>query len=64
MCLTDLQMSHSCLSVPLLLCADQVLEKAMHKCVLKPLKSIIEAALHDFQVSNKRSLCHQNHVSP
>ncbi|XP_076585252.1 ras and Rab interactor 2-like isoform X2 [Chaetodon auriga] len=31
---------------------DQVLEKAMHKCVLKPLKSVIEAALHDFQVSS------------
>ncbi|XP_037546399.1 ras and Rab interactor 2 [Nematolebias whitei] len=31
---------------------DQVLEKAMHKCVLKPLKSIIEAVLHDFQVSS------------
>ncbi|KAI3352651.1 hypothetical protein L3Q82_019295 [Scortum barcoo] len=30
---------------------DQVLEKAMHKCVLKPLKSVIEVALHDFQVS-------------
>ncbi|KAM9314622.1 ras and Rab interactor 2-like isoform 2-T2 [Pholidichthys leucotaenia] len=31
---------------------DQVLEKAMHKCVLKPLKSVIEAVLHDFQVSS------------
>ncbi|XP_036384179.1 ras and Rab interactor 2-like isoform X3 [Megalops cyprinoides] len=31
---------------------DQVLEKAMHKCVLKPLKSVVEAALHDFQVSS------------
>ncbi|XP_040891395.1 ras and Rab interactor 2-like isoform X2 [Toxotes jaculatrix] len=31
---------------------DQVLEKAMHKCVLKPLKSVIEVALHDFQVSS------------
>ncbi|XP_071359770.1 ras and Rab interactor 2-like isoform X2 [Trachinotus anak] len=31
---------------------DQVLEKAMHKCVLKPLKSMIEVALHDFQVSS------------
>lgn len=31
-------------------CTDQVLEKAMHKCVLKPLKSVIEVALHDFQV--------------
>lgn len=31
---------------------DQVLEKAMHKCVLKPLKSVIEAALHDFQVNS------------
>ncbi|CAK6969126.1 ras and Rab interactor 2-like [Scomber scombrus] len=31
---------------------DQVLEKAMHKCVLKPLKSVIEVALHDFQVNS------------
>ncbi|XP_031722942.1 ras and Rab interactor 2 isoform X4 [Anarrhichthys ocellatus] len=31
---------------------DQVLEKAMHKCVLKPLRSVIEMALHDFQVSS------------
>ncbi|XP_029005653.1 LOW QUALITY PROTEIN: ras and Rab interactor 2 [Betta splendens] len=31
---------------------DYVLEKAMHKCVLKPLKSVIEATLHDFQVSS------------
>ncbi|XP_071390227.1 ras and Rab interactor 2-like isoform X1 [Centroberyx affinis] len=31
---------------------DQVLEKAMHKCVLKPLKSVVEVALHDFQVSS------------
>ncbi|KAJ8389863.1 hypothetical protein AAFF_G00113320 [Aldrovandia affinis] len=31
---------------------DQVLEKAMHKCVLKPLKSVVEAALQDFQVSS------------
>ncbi|XP_024866347.1 ras and Rab interactor 2 isoform X2 [Kryptolebias marmoratus] len=31
---------------------DCVLEKAMHKCVLKPLKSVIEAILHDFQVSS------------
>uniref|UniRef100_A0A3Q3WGI7 Uncharacterized protein n=1 Tax=Mola mola TaxID=94237 RepID=A0A3Q3WGI7_MOLML len=31
---------------------NQVLEKAMHKCVLKPLKSDIEVALHDFQVSS------------
>ncbi|KAL2076283.1 hypothetical protein ACEWY4_028115 [Coilia grayii] len=29
---------------------DQVLEKAMHKCVLKPLKPTVEAALNDFQV--------------
>lgn len=29
---------------------DQVLEKAMHKCVLKPLKSVIDVILHDFQV--------------
>lgn len=34
-------------------CADQVLEKAMHKCVLKPLKSVIEATLHDFQVRKR-----------
>ncbi|KAM7418405.1 hypothetical protein PAMA_015839 [Pampus argenteus] len=31
---------------------DQVLEKAMHKCVLKPLKNVIEVALHDFQVNS------------
>ncbi|KAM9856882.1 ras and Rab interactor 2-like [Aulostomus maculatus] len=31
---------------------DQVLEKAMHKCVLKPLKSVIEVALYDFQVNS------------
>uniref|UniRef100_UPI0037E7FCD8 ras and Rab interactor 2-like isoform X2 n=1 Tax=Semicossyphus pulcher TaxID=241346 RepID=UPI0037E7FCD8 len=31
---------------------DLVLEKAMHKCVLKPLKSVIEVALHDFQMSS------------
>lgn len=31
---------------------DQVMEKAMHKCVLKPLKSVIEDALKDFQVSS------------
>uniref|UniRef100_A0A673BBG9 Ras and Rab interactor 2 n=1 Tax=Sphaeramia orbicularis TaxID=375764 RepID=A0A673BBG9_9TELE len=31
---------------------DQVLEKAMHKCVLKPLKSVIEAILHDYQVNS------------
>ncbi|XP_028253921.1 ras and Rab interactor 2-like isoform X2 [Parambassis ranga] len=31
---------------------DRVLEKAMHKCVLKPLKSVIESALHDFQVKS------------
>ncbi|XP_047221949.1 ras and Rab interactor 2-like isoform X2 [Girardinichthys multiradiatus] len=31
---------------------DDVLEKAMHKCVLKPLKSIIEMILHDFQVNS------------
>ncbi|XP_028829735.1 ras and Rab interactor 2 isoform X1 [Denticeps clupeoides] len=29
---------------------DQVLEKAMHKCVLKPLKLTVDTALHDFQV--------------
>ncbi|XP_015832092.1 ras and Rab interactor 2 isoform X1 [Nothobranchius furzeri] len=31
---------------------DRVLETAMHKCVLKPLKSVIEAILQDFQVSS------------
>uniref|UniRef100_A0A673NPB7 Ras and Rab interactor 2-like n=1 Tax=Sinocyclocheilus rhinocerous TaxID=307959 RepID=A0A673NPB7_9TELE len=31
---------------------DQVMEKAMYKCVLKPLKPVIEAALRDFQVSS------------
>lgn len=31
---------------------DQVLEKAMHKCVLKPLKNVVEVALHDFQVNS------------
>ncbi|XP_069023357.1 ras and Rab interactor 2-like isoform X1 [Embiotoca jacksoni] len=31
---------------------DQVLEKAMHKCVLKPLKNVIEVALYDFQVNS------------
>ncbi|XP_031687307.1 ras and Rab interactor 2 isoform X2 [Oncorhynchus kisutch] len=31
---------------------DSVLEKAMHKCVLKPLKGVVEVALHDFQVSS------------
>ncbi|KAJ8284992.1 hypothetical protein COCON_G00038420, partial [Conger conger] len=31
---------------------DQVLEKAMHKCVLKPLKGVVDAALQDFQVSS------------
>uniref|UniRef100_A0A4W5L4U4 Ras and Rab interactor 2 n=1 Tax=Hucho hucho TaxID=62062 RepID=A0A4W5L4U4_9TELE len=31
---------------------DTVLEKAMHKCVLKPLKGVVEVALHDFQVSS------------
>ncbi|XP_046885019.1 ras and Rab interactor 2 isoform X1 [Hypomesus transpacificus] len=29
---------------------DQVLEKAMHKCVLKPLKGVVGAALQEFQV--------------
>ncbi|XP_030637779.1 ras and Rab interactor 2 [Chanos chanos] len=29
---------------------DQVLERAMHKCVLKPLKGAVDSALHDFQV--------------
>ncbi|KAJ8264270.1 hypothetical protein GJAV_G00147220 [Gymnothorax javanicus] len=29
---------------------DQVLEKAMHKCVLKPLKGVVDMALQDFQV--------------
>ncbi|XP_077381078.1 ras and Rab interactor 2-like isoform X1 [Festucalex cinctus] len=31
---------------------EQVLEKAMHKCVLKPLKTFIDVALHDFQVNS------------
>ncbi|KAJ8365835.1 hypothetical protein SKAU_G00146660 [Synaphobranchus kaupii] len=31
---------------------DVVLEKAMHKCVLKPLKGVVDAALQDFQVSS------------
>lgn len=31
---------------------DQVMEKAMHKCVLKPLKPVLEAALQDFQNSS------------
>lgn len=31
---------------------DQVLEKAMHKCILKPLKPVVEAALHDFEMSS------------
>ncbi|XP_060782037.1 ras and Rab interactor 2 isoform X2 [Neoarius graeffei] len=31
---------------------DQVLEKAMHKCILKPLKPVVEVALHNFQVSS------------
>ncbi|XP_069394399.1 ras and Rab interactor 2 isoform X2 [Paralichthys olivaceus] len=31
---------------------DQVLEKAMHKCVLKPLKPVVSAALQEFQVSS------------
>ncbi|KAK0148066.1 Ras and Rab interactor 2 [Merluccius polli] len=29
---------------------DQVLEKAMHKCVLKPLRGVVSAALREFQV--------------
>ncbi|XP_041960483.1 ras and Rab interactor 2 isoform X2 [Alosa sapidissima] len=29
---------------------DPVLERAMHKCVLKPLKATMETALHDFEV--------------
>lgn len=35
---------------------DQVLEKAMHKCVLKPLKNVIVKALQDFQVSDELNL--------
>ncbi|XP_053292324.1 ras and Rab interactor 2 isoform X1 [Pleuronectes platessa] len=31
---------------------DRVLEKAMHKCVLKPLKPVVSAALQEFQVSS------------
>lgn len=30
--------------------ADPVLEKAMHKCVLKPLKAVVSSALQEFQV--------------
>uniref|UniRef100_A0A8P4GKC3 Ras and Rab interactor 2 n=1 Tax=Dicentrarchus labrax TaxID=13489 RepID=A0A8P4GKC3_DICLA len=30
--------------------ADRVLEKAMHKCVLKPLKPVVSVALKEFQV--------------
>lgn len=33
-----------------LLSVDQVLEKAMVKCVLKPLKPVLSVALHEFQV--------------
>lgn len=29
---------------------DQVLEKAMHKCVLKPLKAVVSSALQEFQI--------------
>lgn len=29
--------------------ADTVLEKAMHKCVLKPLKAVVSTALQEFQ---------------
>lgn len=56
MCFSDqyLNMSVSLLIVSVLVCVcvhtDWVLEKAMHKCVLKPLRSMIEVALHDFQV--------------
>ncbi|MBN3304797.1 RIN2 protein, partial [Amia calva] len=31
---------------------DVVLEKAMHKCILKPLKSHIEASMKDFQITS------------
>uniref|UniRef100_W5L0Y6 Ras and Rab interactor 2 n=1 Tax=Astyanax mexicanus TaxID=7994 RepID=W5L0Y6_ASTMX len=31
---------------------DAVLERAMHKCLLKPLHGSLDAALHEFQVSN------------
>ncbi|XP_065116402.2 ras and Rab interactor 2-like [Paramisgurnus dabryanus] len=31
---------------------DGVLEKAMHKCVLKPLYGSVQSALHDYQVSS------------
>ncbi|TRY97190.1 hypothetical protein DNTS_015796 [Danionella cerebrum] len=31
---------------------DQVMEKAIHKCVLKPLKPVVESALQDFQISS------------
>lgn len=32
--------------------ADVVLEKAMHKCILKPLKGHVEAMLKDFHVAD------------
>ncbi|KAG5278658.1 hypothetical protein AALO_G00101370 [Alosa alosa] len=32
---------------------DPVLERAMHKCVLKPLKATMETALHDFEIRHK-----------
>ncbi|KAG7463049.1 hypothetical protein MATL_G00191220 [Megalops atlanticus] len=31
---------------------DRVLEKALHKCVLKPLKGVVESALREFEVSS------------
>lgn len=33
-----------------LLSSDGVLERAMHKCILKPLKSVLSTALQEFQV--------------
>ncbi len=34
----------------MLLSPDRVLEKAMHKCVLKPLNPVVSMALQEFQV--------------
>ncbi len=49
-----------CVCVSVSSSTDQVLEKAMHKCVLKPLKSVIEVALHDFQVKDKDIMLSRN----
>lgn len=52
----NMSASHLTACVCVLSSTDQVLEKAMHKCVLKPLKSVIEVALHDFQVRDEQNL--------